>query len=115
MTGPAQSPVPEGELRISDQDRDRTLEALGQHAAAGRLTLDEHEERASLVLAAKTRDDLAAVTRDLPAVDQAAPLVQAPAAQPAVAGPAARPRRPGGSSRSWAARTGGDASGPRRW
>ena len=91
MTGPAQSPVPEGELRISDQDRDRTLEALGQHAAAGRLTLDEHEERASLVLAAKTRDDLAAVTRDLPAVDQAAPLVQAPAAQPAVAGPAARP------------------------
>jgi len=76
VTGPAPSPVPEGELRVSDQDRDRTLEVLGQHAAAGRLTLDEHEERASLVLAAKTRGDLATVTRDLPAVDEAAPVAQ---------------------------------------
>jgi hypothetical protein len=64
------------------------LEVIGQHAAAGRLTLDEHEERASLVLAAKTRADLAAVTRDLPDVSQP-PAV----AQPAVAaGPAQHPR-----------------------
>jgi len=83
VTGPAQPPVPEGELRVSDQDRDRTLEVLGQHAAVGRLTLDEHEERAALVLAAKTRADLAAVTRDLPALGQAAPV-----AQPSVAVPA---------------------------
>jgi len=88
VTGPAQSPVPEGELRVSDQDRDRMLEALGQHAAAGRLTLDEHEERAALVLAAKTRADLAAVTRDLPDVSEPAPL-----AEPAVAAdPAQRPK-----------------------
>ncbi|MGA2826881.1 MAG: DUF1707 domain-containing protein [Streptosporangiaceae bacterium] len=92
MTGPAPAPVPEGELRVSDQDRDATLELLGQHAAAGRLTLDEHEERASLVLAAKTRGDLAVVTRDLPAVDEAAPVVRAPVAQPAVAGAAPRPK-----------------------
>ena len=110
MTGPAQPPVPEGELRVSDQDRDRTLEVLGQHAAAGRLTLDEHEERASVVLAAKTRDDLTAVTRDLPAVDEAAPVLQSVAA-----GRHRGPRQPGGSSRSWAARTGGDGSGLRRW
>lgn len=64
------------------------LEVIGQHAAAGRLTLDEHEERASLVLAAKTRDDLAAVTRDLPDVNQPSPV-----AQPAVAAaPAQRPK-----------------------
>jgi Domain of unknown function (DUF1707) len=87
VTGPAQPPVPEGELRVSDQDRDRTLEALGRHAAAGRLTLDEHEQRASLVLAAKTRDDLAAVTRDLPAIEEAASVPP-----PAAAGPAPRPR-----------------------
>ena len=73
MTGPAQPPVPEGELRVSDQDRDRTLELIGQHAAEGRLTLDEHEERASLVLRARTRADLAAVTRDLPALGQPSP------------------------------------------
>jgi len=73
VTGPAQPPVPEGELRVSDQDRDRTLELLGQHAAEGRLTLDEHEERASLVLGARTRADLAAVTRDLPALGQPSP------------------------------------------
>ncbi len=73
MTGSAQPPVPEGELRVSDQDRDRTLELLGQHAADGRLTLDEHEERASLVLAARTRADLAAVTRDLPALGEPSP------------------------------------------
>jgi DUF1707 SHOCT-like domain len=64
------------------------LEVIGQHAAAGRLTLDEHEERASLVLAAKTRDDLAAVTRDLPDVNQPSAV-----AQPAVAAaPAQRPK-----------------------
>jgi hypothetical protein len=73
VTGSALPPVPEGELRVSDQDRDRTLELLGQHAAEGRLTLDEHEERASLVLAARTRADLATVTRDLPALGQPSP------------------------------------------
>ncbi len=84
MTGPVQPPVPEGELRVSDQDRDSMLEVLGQHAAAGRLTLDEHEERASLVLAAKTRADLAAVTRDLPDVSQpSVALAQSVAADPA--------------------------------
>jgi len=87
VTEPVQPPVPDGELRVSDQDRDRTLEVLGQHAAAGRLTLDEHEERASLVLAAKTRADLAAVTRDLPEDGQSLPV-----AQPAAADPALRPR-----------------------
>lgn len=67
MTSPGQPPVPEGELRVSDSERDATLEVLSRQAAAGRLTLDELEERASQATAAKTRADLATVTRDLPA------------------------------------------------
>jgi hypothetical protein len=71
MTSPGQpavpEPVPEGELRVSDSERDATLQLLSSQAAEGRLTLDEHEERAGQALAAKTRADLATVTRDLPA------------------------------------------------
>ena len=54
-------------LRVSDAERDVTLRALGDHAAVGRLTLDELEERSGQVLAAKTRGELAALTSDLPA------------------------------------------------
>ena len=65
MNEPGQ-PLPRGELRVSDQDREATLGRLGDHAAAGRLTLDELEERAAQVLEAKTRADLDTVTKDLP-------------------------------------------------
>ncbi len=53
-------------LRVSDAERDVTLRQLGDHAAVGRLTLDELEERSSRALAAKTRGELATLTRDLP-------------------------------------------------
>ena len=53
-------------LRVSDAERDEVLNALGDHAAAGRLTLDELDERSSKVLAAKTRGELTQLTRDLP-------------------------------------------------
>ena len=52
----AQPPVPEGDLRVSDSERDATLQ-----------TLSRQEERAGQALTAKTRTDLAGVTRDLPA------------------------------------------------
>jgi DUF1707 SHOCT-like domain len=67
VNDPGQPPVPRGELRVSDEDRDATLTALGEHAAAGRLTLDELEQRAGQALTAKTRGDLDVLTRDLPA------------------------------------------------
>jgi hypothetical protein len=67
------NPVPEGELRVSDSERDATLSVLSEQAAAGRLTLDELEERAGKALAAKTRADLTTVTRDLPAEAPPAP------------------------------------------
>jgi hypothetical protein len=53
-------------MRVSDAERDATVRELGEHAAAGRLTLDELEERAGRALSAKTRADLEAVTSDLP-------------------------------------------------
>ncbi len=53
-------------LRVSDAERDATLRQLGDHAAVGRLTLDELEERSSRALAAKTRGELATLTSDLP-------------------------------------------------
>ena len=60
MTDPTES------LRASDAERDETLRTLGDHAAVGRLTLDELEERSARALAAKTRGELALLTSDLP-------------------------------------------------
>src|SRR5579875_513441 len=68
-------------LRVSDAERDEILNVLGDHAAAGRLTLDELEERSGLVLAAKTRGELAELTSDLPSGELAQP-VRSPARAP---------------------------------
>ncbi|GAA2183771.1 DUF1707 SHOCT-like domain-containing protein [Micromonospora lupini] len=56
------------ELRASDDDRHRVVAELHRHTAAGRLTLDEFSERAGAVWTARTLGDLAALTRDLPAL-----------------------------------------------
>ena len=69
-------------LRVSDAERDATVRTLGDHAAVGRLTLDELEERAGQALTAKTRGELAALTSDLPqqatAADVAVPRTRKP-------------------------------------
>ena len=57
---------PDDSLRVSDAERDVVLRTLGDHAAVGRLTLDELEERSGRALAAKTRGELATLTSDLP-------------------------------------------------
>lgn len=57
--------VSDGSLRTSDADRDRVVELLSAAYAEGRLSRDEHTERAALALAAKTFDDLAPLTADL--------------------------------------------------
>ncbi|MEU8297562.1 DUF1707 domain-containing protein [Micromonospora sp. NPDC048909] len=54
------------ELRASDDDRHRVVTELQGHTAAGRLTLDEFSERVGAVWTARTLNDLAALTRDLP-------------------------------------------------
>ena len=59
--------VPEPhDLRASDAERERTVEALRGHAAAGRLDAEELEERLGRALAAGTRAELAALLADLP-------------------------------------------------
>ena len=60
------------ELRISDTDRDQTAEVLREAHAHGRITVDELDERLTSVYSAKTYADLVPITRDLPAVKDAA-------------------------------------------
>jgi fatty acid desaturase len=54
------------DLRASDGDRERTVDELRAHAADGRLTVEELEERVQRALAARTIGDLTSLTRDLP-------------------------------------------------
>jgi hypothetical protein len=56
------------EVRIGDDDRNRIVDALRTHLGAGRLTLDEFEERTAQALAARTVGDLVPLTADLPDV-----------------------------------------------
>jgi hypothetical protein len=65
-------------VRIGDADREATAAQLRDHYADGRLTLDELNERLDQTFAAKTKNDLDVVMRDLPHVPR--PLTGAPAA-----------------------------------
>ncbi len=56
-------------IRASDQDRDRTAALLREHHAAGRLNLEEFNERLDQVYAAKTMGELDALMADLPHID----------------------------------------------
>ncbi len=53
-------------LRAADDDRRRVAALLGEHLAAGRLTLAEYEERVAAAFAAVTLGDLQLLLRDLP-------------------------------------------------
>jgi hypothetical protein len=55
-------------LRASDDERHRVVEVLGEHAAAGRITLSELEERVAQAYASTTRAELTGLTDDLPAL-----------------------------------------------
>ena len=56
----------EDDLRASDAEREQLVDALREHAADGRLTTDELEERTAAAYAATTRGELVALRRDLP-------------------------------------------------
>ena len=53
-------------VRASDADRQRVVVALEHHTTAGRLKLDEFEERVEAALHAVTLGELVSLTRDLP-------------------------------------------------
>jgi hypothetical protein len=54
------------EMRASDEDRERVVWMLREHAAAGRLSTEELEERTATALGARTHGDLDALIADLP-------------------------------------------------
>lgn len=85
------------DLRASDADREQAVAELREHAAAGRLTLEEFSERVEQAYGAKTVGELADVKRELPAVS---------------ALPAARPRR---KARRWLVSIMGGADRRGRW
>jgi hypothetical protein len=65
------SPGPAGRpsrgVRASDDDRERLISELHEHAVAGRLDTDELERRVTSAYAARTTGELDALRSDLPA------------------------------------------------
>lgn len=53
-------------MRASDADRERVVELLRDHAAAGRLDVEELDQRTEAAYRARTLDALEALSRDLP-------------------------------------------------
>ncbi len=56
----------DGGIRASDADREHVVEILREAYSAGRLTLEEFDDRTTLAFAAKTWGGLRDLTRDLP-------------------------------------------------
>lgn len=68
-------------LRASDEERESTVTLLREHGAAGRLDVEELEQRVGAAYSARTRGDLATLLDDLPRTRSvvAAPPVHRPA------------------------------------
>ncbi|MFE2425887.1 DUF1707 domain-containing protein [Streptomyces sp. NPDC059373] len=64
------------DLRVSHEDRDRTVEQLRIAAGDGRLTLEELDERLERALTARTGGELDVLVTDLPAGAQVKDLVR---------------------------------------
>ena len=78
--------MPQPHLRAADTDRAAVAAVLGQHMSAGRLTLEEYDERLTRAYAAKTFGELDQLTADLPSTGRPnAEPAQRAAATPAPA------------------------------
>ena len=94
--------------RASDADRDQTAEFLRDNHVAGRLTVEEFNERLDKAMSARTLGELDDLKADLPAVDLR-PSQPVPAGGPVDAqGPASWPagRGQGRMSPAWRASLG---------
>lgn len=77
---------PNGNMRCADADRERVAGVLREAAAAGRITLEELDERLDAAFAARTYGDLEPLTADLPADEERTePLAPSGGAEPAEA------------------------------
>jgi hypothetical protein len=81
--------APPADIRAADEDRERVATALRTHCEAGRLTIDELEERLAAAYAAKTLGDLDPLMADLPALPTR-PAVTAPGHPAGAGGPGLR-------------------------
>jgi hypothetical protein len=63
------TPQADRAIRASDGERDEVVALLQRGFSDGRLTQAELEERVGAALAARTRDQLQALTADLPGAD----------------------------------------------
>lgn len=63
---PAPASDRRGSERVGDRDRETTATTLQTAAAHGLIAIDELEERLTATWSARTRDQLAAITSDLP-------------------------------------------------
>lgn len=61
------------DIRVSDVERQETVDVLRRFCADGFLTLDEFSDRVERALASRTRGDLVTVTADLPVTQEATP------------------------------------------
>ena len=71
---------PYSDLRASDTERERVVAFMREHALAGRLNVEELEERIGLAYAAVTVGDLERLIADLPRGHRPAPRPPAPPA-----------------------------------
>jgi hypothetical protein len=94
-------------VRASDADRDQAAAALREHLVAGRLTVDEFDERLGRAYAAKTLGELDDLMADLPVAD----LVQFPDAS--LRPSPGDPPRPGPGP-AWPAQAGRSGVSPAR-
>lgn len=53
-------------MRASDEDRQRTVDELRRHCAAGRIDVDEYASRVERALGASTLEELDGIRADLP-------------------------------------------------
>lgn len=93
----------EGLVPVADQERNRVVDLLGEQVGAGRLNLQEFDDRVTAAYAATTLADLNALVSDLPV--RQAPIEQAPvvrSSQPWVSRPRG-PRVSPGAAQPWAA------------
>lgn len=78
----------ESSIRVSDAERESARSTLADHMAAGRITMEEYDERSDALIAAKTRGEVARLFTDLPEGES----VLVPASGPGSPAPVAHPR-----------------------
>ena len=72
MDEPTRQPA----ILAADAEREHSTELLSRAVVEGRLTLEEFSDRVGRAQAARTREELATLTRDLPAAPPPAPSTE---------------------------------------